>query len=130
MYHALVHFPQIDIRRIEQLRRRYDPTVDLIAPHIPLLFPVPDTVSVDALTAHISPIVASWRPFPIHIRGLYQSWDHWLFLTLQEGNREVIRLYHTFYSGILRAYRRTDIEFVPHIGLGLFVTAGAAYATI
>jgi 2'-5' RNA ligase len=34
MSYALVHFPTIDTRQIDELRRKYDPQVDLIAPHI------------------------------------------------------------------------------------------------
>jgi len=35
MIYALVHYPAIDFRRIDQLRSKYDPQFHLIAPHIP-----------------------------------------------------------------------------------------------
>jgi 2'-5' RNA ligase len=127
MYYALVHFPDIDTTRIEQIRAKYDPTVALIAPHITLLFPLPDTVGEAAFVQQIEQALATWKPFPIHIQGFTKSPDHWLFLTLQEGRAEVIRLNRAVYSGPLARYRRADIEFIPHIGLGLFAKPGERY---
>jgi 2'-5' RNA ligase len=127
MYYGLVHFPKIDYERINQIRRKYDPTVDLIEPHITVVFPVPDIVGEVRLVRHITQTLTAWRPFRIHIRGYCKSWDHWFFLTLEEGNSEVIRLHSEIYTGMLARYRRADIEYIPHIGLGLFVEKEADY---
>ena len=67
------------------------------------------------------------EPFPIRIRDIEKSPDHWMLLTLAEGSTDVVRLYRAIYSGILAGYRREDIEFVPHVALGLFVRAGVQY---
>lgn len=120
MYYALVHFPEIDFSKISSIREKYDPTFAKFDPHITILFPVPDTIGEAKIKKHISKIVESCRPFPIHINGLTKSWDHWLFLTLKDGNSQIIELYHQLYSGVLSEYKRTDIAYIPHIGLGLF----------
>jgi 2'-5' RNA ligase len=120
MYYALVHFPEIDFAKINIVREKYDPTFDKFDPHITILFPVPDSIGKETMLNHVSNIVKRCRPFPIHINGLTKSWDHWLFLTIKEGNSQVIELYHQLYSGILSKYKRTDISYIPHIGLGLF----------
>jgi 2'-5' RNA ligase len=130
MYNALVHFPNIDITHINLIRNKYDPTVQLIAPHITVLFPVPDEVGEKDLIKHIEGVLKPWKPFPIRINGLYKSWDNWLFLTLKDGNAEVIRLHTQTYTGILQPYRRKDMDFVPHISLGLFVKDGISYDLI
>jgi hypothetical protein len=127
MYYGLVYYPKIDTNRINQIRRKYDPTFGLIAPHLAVLFPVPDDVSEEALVQHIESVLTSWKPFPIHIQGFCKSWDHWLFLTLQEGNDDVIKLNKAIYTRLLEPYRRNDIEFIPHISLGLFVMESADY---
>jgi len=127
MYYALVYFPNIDTSHINQFRRKYDPTVDLIEPHITILFPVLDTVSGKSMVEHINNVLETWSPFQIHIHGFHKSWDHWLFLTLEEGGINIIRLNREIYSGILAPYRRDDIKYIPHIGLGLFVKNGADY---
>ena len=128
MYYALVHFPDIDTSDIDKFRRKYDPTIDLIEPHITVLFPVPDTIGEKALVEHINHVLFSWKPFHIHIHGFHKSWDHWLFLTLEEGGTDVSRLNRDIYTEILAPYRRDDIEFIPHKGLGLFVKNGADYS--
>ncbi len=121
MYDAIVHYPNIDFTEINQIRQKYDPTFGVIDPHITILFPVPESVGEKNLIQHLKHVLEKWSPFPIHIRGLTKSWDHWLFLTLQRGNSKVTQLYRDLYSNFLEQYRRTDIEFIPHIGLGLFV---------
>lgn len=127
LYYALVHFPNIDTSDVQLLRIKYDPTADLIPAHITILFPVSDEIGEDAFINHIESVLKHWEPFPIRINGLLKSWDHWLFLTLRDGNAEVIRLHNEIYTGILQPYLRTDIEFVPHIGLGLFIREGGKY---
>lgn len=127
MFYALVHFPEIDIININRLRKKYDPTYKNFDPHITIMFPVPDSEGEDRLLAHIKSILKNWEVFPIQLGGFVKSWDHWLFLTLQEGKLEVIQLYNEIYSGILSNFRRTDIEFIPHIGLGLFIKENENY---
>lgn len=127
MYFALVHLPDIDTTRIELLRNKYDPTAHLIQAHISILFPVPDEIGVNVLINHIESVLKHWKPFSIRINGLHKSWDNWLFLTLKDGNAEVIRLHNQIYTGMLQPYQRKDIDFVPHIGLGLFVKEGVKY---
>jgi 2'-5' RNA ligase len=127
MYYALVHFPNTDTTHINFIRSKYDPTAHLIAPHITVLFPVPDEMGENALIKHIEGVLKPWKPFPIRINGFYKSWDNWLFLTLKDGNAEVIRLHTQIYTGILQPYLRNDIDFVPHISLGLFVKEGDSY---
>ena len=127
MYYGLVHFPDIDTIDIQCLRQKYDPTARLIAPHITVMFPIPHRVGKNRMTRHIRHILGQWKPFPIRIRGLQKSWDHWLFLTLHEGKDRVIALYEEMYTGILYEYKRTDIPYIPHLSLGLFVEEGSNY---
>jgi 2'-5' RNA ligase len=54
-----------------------------------------------------------------------QSWssitsDNSLFLLVQEGNSEIIRLHDELYTGVLAEFHRDDLPFVPHITLGSF----------
>ena len=130
MYHVLVHFPDIDFSKINQLRKMYDPTYRLIDPHITIMFPLPTSVSEPDLIQHLTIVLKTVTPFSIHMAGFIKSWDHWLFLTLKEGNSEVIQLYDQIYSGILSSYKRSHISFIPHIGLGLFTKKGADYSLL
>jgi hypothetical protein len=116
--HALVHFPKIDTTSINGLREEYDPFNDLIDVHIAIIFPV--AVGREALERHISEVLAGWNPFTIRLKGLHLSFDQWLFLTVGDGNENLIRLFEAMYTGLMAPHRRHDIEYIPHIGLGYF----------
>jgi 2'-5' RNA ligase len=133
MYYALVYFPLLDPKLgelIHEIRRRYDPTVHRSKPHITVLFPVPDSVGEPHLISHIQSVLSDWSPFEIRFGGFHKSDDHWLFLTLTEGEKQVKQLYRSLYTGILEKYRADDTtmrNFVPHLGLGLFIKKGSIY---
>ena len=131
MYYVLLYYPKFDAKteeNIEALRRKYDPFVDSWKPHVPFIFPIPCSEIKEAkLTEHIEAALENWKPFPIHIEGFTKSWDHWLFLLLKKGNEEAIALHDELYTGILSPYLGRDIEYIPHIGIGLFAKKGAGY---
>jgi len=131
MYYELLYYPRFDRKTgedIEAFRRKYDPFADSWKPHIPFIFPVPcNEIEEEKLTEHVETVLRNWKPFPIQIGGFTKSWDHWLFLLLKEGNEEAIALHDELYTGILSPYLRRDIEYIPHIGIGLFVRKDAGY---
>jgi len=127
MYYALVFYPRVDRALIDEIRRKYDPTIDVIGPHVTVLFPVPERVGEEELVAHIQSVLRDCRPFEVCLGGFHKSPDHWLFLTLQKGNRRVKELHRSLYTGVLAEFRRDEIEFVPHLGLGLFLKEGSTY---
>ena len=125
LYYALVHYPAIDTARIEAFAAKYNPWPRM-RPHLTLIYPVPEAIGEAALAAHIEAVLRAWPPFPIHIAGFHLSWDFWLFLTLQAGREEMVRLHDALYDGPPAPYRIPDIAFVPHIGLGFFARQPAA----
>jgi len=118
--YALVHFPDIDRTRINELRDEYDPYRDLIDVHITVVFPLP--ADEQALSEHIESVLRRWSPFTIRLTGLVLSFDQWLFLTVREGEDRITRLFEDLYTGLLAPHRRHDIDYVPHVGLGYFGT--------
>jgi len=131
MYYSLVYYPNFDGKTEEDIaafRRKYDSFVDSWKLHMPFIFPVPCSEIEEAkLTEHVETVLRNWKPFPIQIGGFTKSWDHWLLLLLKEGNEEAIALHDELYTGILSPYLRRDIEYIPHIGIGLFVRKNAGY---
>lgn len=131
IYYSLVYNPEFDKRteeNIETFRRKYDSFVDYWQLHIPFIFPVPcGEVEETKLIEHIETVLKKWEPFPIRIGGFVKSWDHWLLLLLKEGNEKVVALHEELYTGILSSYLRKDIEYIPHIGLALFVRKDAGF---
>jgi hypothetical protein len=131
MYYVLLYYPKLDSKTEENIalfRRKYDPLAGSLKPHIPFVFPVPcSEVEETKLTTHVETVLRNWKPFPIQIRGFTKSWDHWLLLKLKKGNENAIALHDELYTGILSLYLRKDIEYIPHIGMGLFVREDAEY---
>ena len=130
MIYALVHYPNVDTKRINQLRKKYDPQVDLIEPHITLMFPVPESIGEDNLVNHIESILSGWQPFPIHLQGFQKSWDDYLFLMVKEGDADIIGLHSEIYTGILADYRKEDVPFVPHLTLGVLAKNANEYPEV
>lgn len=116
--YAVVHYPRLASEALDGFRRRHDPFSDLIAEHLTLVFPVP--VDLQTIRAHTEAVATRTRPFDVRIAGLSRTWDHWLYLELQEGREEVIRLHDRLYSGPLAGHLRADLPFEPHVGIGFF----------
>ncbi len=121
---ALVHYPEVNMEIIESFRKKHDPTYKLIRAHLTIVFPVDQLVSRKSFSDHVRAVLKHWRSFDIEFNGFTKSWDHWLFLTLKKGNEKVIRLHDELYSGVFAPYLRTDIQYIPHIGLGQFIRKG------
>ena len=120
MLYALVFRPKIDTSKIDKFRLKYDPHIDLIQPHIALVFPIGDkNIDKVALEKHIKDVLKDEKSFKIHLHGLDKSWDHWLNLILKEGNEEVIKLHDKLYTGVLSQFFRKDLGYIPHIGIGI-----------
>jgi len=120
MLFALVHYPNIDGGQIiDQFRKKYDPQVHLIPPHITLMFPLPEVVGEDHLIHHLESALWGWQPFPLHLHGIQISPDGHVFLLIQEGKAGLIRLHDQIYTGLLTDYLREDIPFIPHLTLGV-----------
>ena len=101
----------------------------LIKPHIDICFPATNSLDEQLLSSHIEHVLSGWSPLVIQLGG-FRSRHHWLFLTLQEGAAQLKRLNQELYTGYLAQYRKEPKEgheFVPHIGLGLFIKKGCTW---
>lgn len=120
MYYALVFYPRIEHKGFHTFRYRYEPYATLMPEHLPLIFPVPESVGLDSLMFHIGDVLQKWKAFNIHLCNLELSWDNWLTLGAEEGRSHCIQLHDDLYSGILASYQRKDLSFTPHVAMGYF----------
>jgi 2'-5' RNA ligase len=128
MHYSLVYFPDSVPDDVVEIRREYDPTCEVVEPHVTVVFPIPDVVEESSLVDHINRVLNEREAFEIRFGGFYKSRDHWLFLELVEGASGFVELHRALYAGILAEYLRSDLEYVPHLGLGLFLKSGATYS--
>jgi len=84
------------------------------------MFPAPDSIGEGGLMSHIESVLHGWESFPIRLKGLQQSRDEYLFLLLNKGEADVIRLHDEIYTGLLSEYRDEAQPFIPHVTLGAF----------
>ena len=116
---AVVYFLNQDIKQINRFRQKYDPQWEMIPLHITIVYPLSD-ISEEQLIVHMETLTKEMKPFPIRLHGLMKSFDHCLFLLIQEGKEEIMKLRKQLYSGILQPYLKNDIPFTPHITIGYF----------
>jgi 2'-5' RNA ligase len=130
VYYSITFYPELDSqlsKAIEAIRKEYDPTYDIIKPHVGIIFPATRNLDRKLLIEHIEKVLREWSPFEIQPGGFQKSHDHWLFLMLQKGEDEVKRLNRALYTGYLEEYRKDISRVIPHIGLGLFLKKGCRY---
>jgi 2'-5' RNA ligase len=128
-YYSLVIYPKIKGEGINSFRKKYDPLADIVDFHITLIFPVkvPGAIKESDLIEHIRKVADHWKKFDTEIKGLDLAWDNWLFLLVKKGNSEIIKMHDELYSGTMDPFWRKDIEFIPHISIGLFTKAEGGY---
>lgn len=129
MLHVVVYYPKLDMSKVEDFRKKYDPYTNLVRAHITFVFPLPeDKIPKQVLVDHLSAIARKWKPFDIRMTDLSRSWEHWLFLDVEKGNQEIINLHDELYTGPLAPYLRIDLPYDPHIGLGLFTDKSVEFS--
>lgn len=117
--------PWLPEEPIASFRRTYDPTANVVDPHITLVFPIPTSeIDRDPFREHVRTVVSRTASFDIRLNAFEKSWDHWLFLVVTEGRDQVIELHDELYTGMLSPFLWTEQPFLPHVGLGLFVERG------
>ncbi|EPZ52569.1 2'-5' RNA ligase family protein [Alicyclobacillus acidoterrestris] len=119
MQRAIHIFPNFEnVRRIEDLRKQYDPLYGLIAPHMTLVFPFDSDISSVALEDHVRVCVSGIPSFPLVLREVTGAKGGYLFLNVKRGNDWIVRLHDVLYSGPLRQFLNRQFTYVPHMTVG------------
>lgn len=117
---AVVFYPKGDLELIQNFREKYDPMAQVISPHITLVDPF-SGISEEIIKQHLAKIAQQTTAFPVRIKALFTSFDKYLFLLVDDGEKQVIDLHKKLYSGVLSGYLQKDISFMPHITIGSFM---------
>lgn len=119
MFYAIIVYPQIDSSKLDQFRKKHDPLESWIKPHVTLVFPFDFKGDRVELEKHIEKVLADWHPFEISLKGIEKAWDNFIFLTVSNGKDKFIKLHNELYSEILGEFLRKDLEYAPHLTIGL-----------
>lgn len=116
---AIVIFPKFsNIKNIDEIREKYDPLYNFIAPHITLVFPFQSEFVKDELIEHIENQLKEVTPFQIIAKGITGASDGYVFLDIKKGNDNIIEIHDKLYTGILKPFHNRYIPYVPHITVG------------
>jgi len=116
---AIVIFPQFNnVRLINEIREKYDPLFDYIAPHITLVFPFASNISTSELIKYIKQSLVGVGKFSLAIRRITGSSDGYIFLDVKKGNDKIIEMHDKLYEGLLKEHHNRFIPYFPHLTLG------------
>ena len=116
---AIVIFPQFNnIRVINEIREKYDPLFEYIAPHITLVFPFESNILSNELDQHIMQSLGGIEKFNLSMKGITGSSDGYIFLDVKEGNDKIIEMHDRLYTGLLNEHHNRFTPYFPHLTLG------------
>lgn len=108
---------------INELRKKYDPLVDKIPPHITLVFPFASSFTTEELREHVTTTLAGVPAFEVKLKGITGSENGYLFLNVKQGNDQIIELHDRLYSGLLASYIYRKATYCPHLTVGKVETS-------
>ncbi|HEY1015621.1 MAG TPA: 2'-5' RNA ligase family protein [Herpetosiphonaceae bacterium] len=107
-----------NMAEIQAVRRRYDPNLELIGPHITLVFPFESPMGSSELRIHIEGATAGLAPFPVRLGGITAQEGEYLFLNVKRGNDAIVDLHDRLYGGPLAPHLDRAYTFTPHVTIG------------
>jgi 2'-5' RNA ligase len=121
-----------DLARIDAVRALHDPQHRIVPPHVTLVFGF-DAPELGVVAEHVGRIAARQPPIVLRLAEHRAVRDHdgvgsHVFMTLGEGDAEVVALHDALYAGPLSEALRHDIAFTPHVTVAAAREHGEAEA--
>lgn len=117
---SIIFFPKFENQAIiNQIRSKYDPLFQEIAPHISLVFPFDSDLTTEELVAHITESIEGTTAFKTKFKSFSGSAaDGFIFLDCVRDNDEIINFHDRLYTGILADELYNETPYFPHITVG------------
>lgn len=126
MSFVVIAYPKItleDYEWIQNIRKEHDTNMfGVVKPHVTFVFPT-NKLNANSLTKHVKEHVTGFKAFPIKldstkvVEGDSKVFTH-TFLVPSTGYEQVNELHDQLYVDGLASELRSDIPFVPHLGIG------------
>ena len=120
-------FPKFEnMKIIDNIREKYDPNVNKVAPHITLVFPFDSQLTKEELVEHLRNALKDAAPFNLTMGDILKvdvTSGKYLFLGVKEGTEEIKNIFNKLYKGILEGFKSDllkKVEFMPHMTIGVF----------
>lgn len=125
MLRTIMIFPEFkNINIINNIRKKYDPLVDLVQPHITLVFPFDSKLTEEELKLYLKGCLSDIKPFKIELKGFSKQKDrhgNYLFLNVVQGYDEIKNIHDILYKDKLKEFD-LGYEYVPHMTVGKLST--------
>jgi 2'-5' RNA ligase len=109
-------------RKIESIRKKYEPSSKFTKPHITIAFPF-ENVNQLELNKSINNSISRIKKFNLSLEGIRKSpREYYLYLLVKQGKKEILKIHKRLYYKLLKKWLRKDILYIPHITLGIFKT--------
>jgi 2'-5' RNA ligase len=118
---TIMIFPEFEnINIINDIRRKYDHLVDLVPPHITLVFPFDSDLTNEELNLYIKECLSDIHPFEIELEGFSKQKDrygNYLFLNVVQGMNIIKEIHDTLYKDKLKEFD-LGYDYIPHMTVG------------
>ena len=120
MKRAVILFPKFNnIDTINNIRGKYDPLANYIAPHITIIFPFESDLTTHELKEYFNKSLIGMKNFKVMLKGITGDYrDGYLFLNVKKGNDNIIELHDKLYSGLLEKFLYRKVTYCPHLTVG------------
>lgn len=111
-------FENIDV--INDIRKKYDPLANLVAPHITLVFPFGSELTNEELNLYLKECLRDIKPFKIELEGFSKQEDrygNYLFLNVVQGMDAIKNIHNMLYKDKLKQFD-AGYDYVPHMTVG------------
>ncbi|MFW8052115.1 2'-5' RNA ligase family protein [Vagococcus fluvialis] len=104
-----------NIEFIESIRKKYDPLYNKVPPHITLVFPFETNIENNIIIKHIESSLKHFQIVHFSLDGFSYFKNGYVFWNVIEGRDALVKMNKQLYSGILAPFKRTTIQYNPHI---------------
>ncbi|HHZ5402266.1 TPA: 2'-5' RNA ligase family protein [Bacillus cereus] len=118
MHTILFFLNNMSIDKIENIRQKHDPLFKLIPPHITIVFPFKSNISNGELKSHILNLSRGIGKIEIEFANRITSVGNYLFLEVERGKEQIVKLHDMLYTEPLRQFLKEDIPYIPHVTVG------------
>lgn len=118
---TIMIFPKFDnIDVINDIRKKYDPLVDLVLPHITLVFPFDSELTNEELSLYLKECLNDIQPFKVQLEGFSKQqnkYGNYLLLNVVQGMDVIKSIHERLYKNKLKQFDAGN-DFVPHMTVG------------
>ena len=118
---TIMIFPKFDnMEIIDEIRRKNDPLVDKVSPHITLIYPFKKDIGTKEIERWLDAALRDIKIFNIELQGFSKQenqFGNYLFLDIKQGANKIKEIHE-----LLISLTKFDYPYNPHMTVGKLLT--------